>query len=42
MIALTVGEIINIELGKHFLAGMSGDVRKICEGEISSETLIGV
>ena len=33
------GGIINIKLDKHFFGTMTGDVRKICEGEISSEAL---
>jgi diaminopimelate epimerase len=33
------GGIINIKLDKQFFATMSGDVRKICEGVISSEAL---
>jgi len=33
------GGIINIKLDEQFFATMTGDVRKICEGEISSEAL---
>ena len=33
------GGIINIKLNKQFFATMTGDVRHICEGDISSEVL---
>ncbi|MBD5771353.1 diaminopimelate epimerase [Marinomonas colpomeniae] len=34
------GGMINIKLDKQFFATMTGDVRKICDGEISREALV--
>lgn len=34
------GGIINIKLDKQFFATMTGDVRKICEGDLSKEALV--
>lgn len=36
------GGIINIKLNDQFFATMSGSVRKICDGEASSETLSSI